>query len=98
MNTLKTVLDVMILWEMNAPYLVTFQFLQLSVVHLKLYKALLIYVKLLISKTFFEKIFAQVTNILAKALQFNTQSYSRVIHYKHHYLWCFCCQCLKERD
>ena len=88
----------MILREMNPWYLLAFQFLQLSVVHLKLYKALLIYVKLLISKTFFENIFAQVRNILAQVLPTNTQSYSRVIHYKHHYLCCFCCQCLKKRD
>ena len=88
----------MILMKMNAWYLLTFQFVELSVVHLKLYKALLIYVKLLISKTFFENIFPQVRNILAKVLPFNVQTYSRVIRYKHHYLWCFCCQCLKERD
>ena len=35
---------------------------------------------------------------LAEVLPTNVQFYSRVIHYKHHYLWWFCCHSLKERD
>ena len=50
------------------------------------------------SQTFIENIFAQKRNIQVKILSTNTQSYSRVIHYKHHYLWCFGCIGLKERN